>query len=58
MTVDKMTVDYMTVALLTVGKMIVDIISVGKMTIGLYYPLDGITKYKLLCFLTPNKIIF
>ncbi len=27
---------------------------------GLYHPLDGITilKYKLLCFLTPNKIIF
>ncbi len=25
--------------------------------IGLYHPLDGITnvKYKLLCFLTPNK---
>ncbi len=26
-------------------------------TIGLYHPLDGIAnlKYKLLCFLTPNK---
>ncbi len=29
-------------------------------TIGLYHPLDGITnlRYKLLCFLTPNKKIF
>ncbi len=29
-------------------------------SIGLYHPLDGATnlKYKLLCFLTPNKIIF
>jgi hypothetical protein len=28
-------------------------------SIGLYYPLDVATnlKYKLLCFLTPNKII-
>jgi len=28
-----------------------------KFSIGLYHPLDGITnlKYKLLCFLTPNK---
>ncbi len=27
---------------------------------GLYHPPDGVTnlKYKLLCFLTPNKIIF
>jgi len=31
-----------------------------KMTMGLYHPPDGVTnlKYKLLCFLTPNKIIF
>jgi hypothetical protein len=29
-------------------------------TIGLYHPLDGINnlKYKLLCFLTPNKKIY
>jgi hypothetical protein len=33
---------------------------VGYNTIGLYHPLDGITnlKYKLLCFLTPNKKIY
>ncbi len=30
-----------------------------QLYIGLYHPLDGVTnlKYKLLCFLTPNKII-
>ncbi len=29
-------------------------------SMGLYHPPDGVTnfKYKLLCFLTPNKIIF
>ncbi len=29
-------------------------------SMGLYHPIDGITnlKYKLLCFLTCNKIIF
>jgi hypothetical protein len=32
---------------------------VDKQPIGLYHSLDGITnvKYKLLCFLTPNKKI-
>ncbi len=33
---------------------------VHKTLLALYPPLDGITnlKYKLLCFFTPNKIIF
>jgi hypothetical protein len=32
----------------------------GLNLMGLYHPLDGITnlEYNLLCFLTPNKIIF
>jgi hypothetical protein len=32
-------------------------VNVGILTMGLYHPLGGDTnfKYKLLCFLTPNK---
>jgi hypothetical protein len=43
-------------ALTTLG----NVTQIEMILIGLYYPLDGITnlKYKLLCFLTPNKIIF
>jgi hypothetical protein len=35
-------------------------INIIMVLIGLYHSLDGITnlKYTLLCFLTPNKIIF
>jgi len=37
-----------------------DIKIIFMISMGLYHPLDGISnlEYNLLCFLTPNKIIF